>query len=166
MKVLLTLDEKDYTDDMPIFEKHTVRAIIEKNGKYSMQLSGKGEYKIPGGGVEKGETHIQTLMREVEEEVGLVIIPEMVQPIGEILELREDKMCRGQKYICHSYFYKCAVEDKEVPTQMTASEIEKGFRPVWESAGKIVEKNDELLKEKWMKRDTEFMRLLSDGRLV
>ena len=49
--MLLTLDEKDYTDDMPVFEKHTVRAIIEKDGKYSMQRSRKGEYKIPGGGV-------------------------------------------------------------------------------------------------------------------
>lgn len=166
MKMLLTLDEKDYTDDMQVFEKHTVRAIIEKDGKYSMQRSGKGEYKIPGGGVEGGETHLQTLIREVEEEVGLVIIPESVQPIGEILELREDKMCKGQKYVCHSYFYKCKVEDKQVPTRMTASELEKGFQPVWEKLSRIVDNNDKVIKEKWLKRDTEFLRLMLEGKVI
>ena len=48
MERLLTLDIKDYTDDMPVFEKHTVRAIIMRDGKMSMQLSSRGEYKIPG----------------------------------------------------------------------------------------------------------------------
>ena len=52
MERLLTLDLKDYTDDMPVFEKYTVRAIIMRDGRLSMQLSGRGEYKIPGGGVE------------------------------------------------------------------------------------------------------------------
>lgn len=165
MKLLLTLDEKDYTDDMPVFEKKSVRAIIEKDGKYSMQLSRKGEYKIPGGGVEENETFTETLIREVEEEVGLIVKPETIEPIGEILELREDKMCKGQKYVCHSYFYKCEVEEKEIPTRMTASEIEKGFKPVWEKLSRIVSKNDELIKEKWLKRDTEFLRLLLEGKV-
>lgn len=165
MKLLLTLDEKDYTDDMPVFEKKSIRAIIEKDGKYSMQLSRKGEYKIPGGGVEENETFTETLIREVEEEVGLIVKPETIEPIGEILELREDKMCKGQKYVCHSYFYKCEVEEKEIPTRMTASEIEKGFKPVWEKLSRIVSKNDELIKEKWLKRDTEFLRLLLEGKV-
>lgn len=165
MKLLLTLDEKDYTDDMPVFEKKSIRAIIEKDGKYSMQLSRKGEYKIPGGGVEENETFTETLIREVEEEVGLIVKPETIEPIGEILEMREDKMCKGQKYVCHSYFYKCEVEEKEIPTRMTASEIEKGFKPVWEKLSRIVSKNDELIKEKWLKRDTEFLRLLLEGKV-
>ena len=90
MERLLTLDLKDYTDDMPVFEKHTVRAIIMRDGRLSMQLSGRGEYKIPGGGVEGDESHVVALQREVREETGLIILPESVREIGEILELRED----------------------------------------------------------------------------
>ena len=39
MKRLLTLDLKDYTDEMPLFEKHTVRAIILRDGRLLMQRS-------------------------------------------------------------------------------------------------------------------------------
>ncbi|MBQ9900938.1 MAG: NUDIX domain-containing protein [Clostridia bacterium] len=164
MKRLLTLDLKDYTDDMPVFEKHTVRAIILRDGKLSMQLSGSGEYKIPGGGVEGDESHIVTLVREVREETGLLVIPASVKPIGEILELRQDVFQKGVKYICHSYFYFCDVMEQTVPTQMTQSEIAKGFRPVWEYPEVICRENDAVQTQPWQKRDTEFIRMLLDGK--
>lgn len=165
MKLLLTLDEKDYTEDMPVFEKYTVRAIICNGDKFIMQRSRAGEYKIPGGGVEEGESYIETIIREVREEVGLIVKPESITEIGEILEIREDRMCKGQKYVCHSLFYRCEIEEETVPTEMTFSEIEKGFEPVWERLEKIVERNDEIQKENWMKRDTEFLRLLLENKI-
>ena len=165
MERLLTLDLKDYTDDMPVFEKHTVRAIIMRDGRLSMQLSGRGEYKIPGGGVEGDESHVVALQREVREETGLIILPESVREIGEILELREDVFSKGTKYICHSYFYFCDVEDRTVETQMTDSEIAKGFHPIWEYPEVICRVNDAIQTEPWQKRDTEFVRMLLDGRI-
>lgn len=165
MKRLLTLDLKNYTDDMPVVEKHTVRAVILRDGMLAMQQSGKGEYKMPGGGVEGGESHADTLIREVREEMGLLVIPSSIVEIGEILELREDVFSKGNKYICHSYFYFCSVEEKEVPTEMTPSEIQKGFHPVWQTPAEICRINDELQKQEWMKRDTEFIRLLAEDKL-
>lgn len=165
MKMLLILDEKDYTEDMPVFEKYTVRAIIRNGDKFIMQRSKEGEYKIPGGGVEAGESYVDTIIREVREEVGLIVKAESIMEIGEILEIREDRMCKGQKYMCHSLFYSCNVDEKAVPTEMTDSEIEKGFEPVWEKLENIVEENDRLQKESWMRRDTEFLRLLIEGKV-
>ena len=165
MKRLLTLDLKDYTDDMPVFEKHTVRAIILRDGKLSMQLSSSGEYKIPGGGVEGDESHAVTLEREVMEEMGLLVIPESMEEIGEILELRQDVFDKGVKYVCHSYFYFCDVQERTVATHMTASEIAKGFHPVWEYPEVICRVNDAIQTEPWQKRDTEFIRMLLDGRV-
>ena len=159
------MDLKDYTDDMPVFEKYTVRAIIMRDGRLSMQLSGRGEYKIPGGGVEGDESHVVALQREVREETGLIILPESVREIGEILELREDVFSKGTKYICHSYFYFCDVEDRTVETQMTDSEIAKGFHPIWEYPEVICRVNDAIQTEPWQKRDTEFVRMLLDGRI-
>ncbi len=165
MKRLLTLDLKDYTDEMPVFEKHTVRAIILRDGKMSMQLSGIGEYKIPGGGVEGGEDCAVALEREVREETGLLIIPESIEEIGEILEMREDVFNRGVKYICHSYFYFCDVFPETVSTQMTESEVAKGFHPVWEYPEVICRVNDAIQTQAWQKRDTEFVRLFLDGKI-
>ena len=128
MKRLLTMDLKDYSDDMPIFEKHTVRAVIMRDGRLAMQLSRRGEYKIPGGGVEGSESHIATLEREVREETGLIIIPESVVEIGEILELRQDVFNQGTKYICHSYFYFCDVTEQTVETH-DRKRNRKGFSP-------------------------------------
>lgn len=165
MKRLLTLDLMDYTDDMPVFEKHTVRAIIIRDGKICMQLSGIGEYKIPGGGVEGSENHDVALMREVREETGLIIIPGSIEEIGEILEVRQDVFNKGTKYVCHSYFYFCDAEERTVETQMTESEIAKGFHPVWETPEVICRVNDAIQTQKWQIRDTEFIRMLLDGRV-
>ena len=69
-------DEQNYKDTTSVFEKYTIRGIIVRDGKIAMQCSKEGEYKIPGGGMEAGETYVEALAREVKEETGLFIIPE------------------------------------------------------------------------------------------
>ena len=73
MKTLLILDKKDYTEDMPVFEKFSTRAIIIRDGKIATQHGNAGDYKILGGGVEPGEDIHEALIREVQEETGLHI---------------------------------------------------------------------------------------------
>lgn len=163
MKKLFVLDEKNYTDDMPIIERVGVRAIIEKNGLYAMQLSSAGDYKIPGGGVEAGESFVEALIREVREETGLVVVPESIDEIGEVLECREDIFSKGHKYIAHSLFYYCKVEDEVYDTAMTENEIAKGYKPEWEKLDVIIENNEKILKEAWTKRDTLFLKWLKDN---
>mgnify|MGYP003289898049 CR=1 FL=1 len=55
MKLLFTLDSKNYTDDLDIIERFVVRGLSCKNALWAMQKSNNGEYKIPGGGIKKGE---------------------------------------------------------------------------------------------------------------
>ena len=98
MELLFTLDEKNYTNDMPIFERYGVRAIIKQNHKFAMQQGNSGEYKMPGGGVEHGESFHQALIREVREETGLLVKPETIKEIGEVLEIRADIKNKGYKY--------------------------------------------------------------------
>ena len=164
MKRLLLLDTKDYTAERTIYEKCAVRALIMRNGQVAMQQSKSGVYKILGGVVEDGETHEEPLVREVEEEGGLIVRRDTIRPLGYIEERRRDIFELDKIYICYTYFYSCEVEDYEVSLKMTASEIAKGYHLTWATPGHIVQVNSALIEEKWRMRDTEFIKMLAEGR--
>ena len=160
MRTILVMDEKNYTEDMPVFERVGVRAIIKRDGLLAMQQSATGEYKIPGGGMDPGETIEEALAREVREETGLVVIPESMKELGEILEVRRDIFDENTKYIAHSLHFSCEVEEDLVDTAMTESEQQIGFHLAWADIDTIIKTNEALMTEKWQFRDVEFLKWL------
>lgn len=162
MDLLFTLDSKNYTEDMPVFERFGVRALICKDGLFAMQQSKYGDYKIPGGGVEKGETYHEALSREVLEETGLHVIEASIKEIGEVLEVRKDSFNDKQKYIAHSYFYFCEVEDRVSATALTDSEKRFDYKLAWGTLDEIIAKNQEVVKEPWQNRDLKFLMWLRE----
>ena len=158
MQTILILDEKNYTEDMPVFERFVVRALIEKDGLFAMQKGKSGEYKIPGGGMDEGESIASALAREVLEETGLVLIPESMETLGEILEVRRDIFDENLKYIAHSMHFACEVKDEVLETSMTESEKEKGFQLAWVDIDTVIETNERLMTQKWQFRDVEFLK--------
>ncbi|MGL4799976.1 MAG: NUDIX hydrolase [Cellulosilyticaceae bacterium] len=165
MEKLLVLDREDYTDAMPVFEKYAVRAVIIKDGLFAMQQSAAGDYKLPGGTVEVGETFEEALIREVREETGLRVIPSSIKILGEIEEIRQDQFIKGQKYICHSLYYSCQVSNEMTSTQMTLNEQARGYTLQWATSTHIYEHNTRIQKELWTLRDTLFFKLLLDGKI-
>lgn len=165
MKTLLVLDEKNYTADMPVYEKFASRGVILRDGKLAVQKGKAGECKILGGGREPGETPKEALCREVLEESGLFIIKDTIREIGTISEMREDIFEKGIKYVCHTTFYLCEIEDRSTEPHMTQSEIEKGYHLEWITLEEFVRTNEAFLHLQWIKRDTAFVQLMMDGRL-
>ena len=142
MQILLTLDKKDYEEGMPVFEKYSTRGVIIRDGKIATQHGSAGDYKILGGGVEPGEKLEDALIREVGEESGLIVIPESIRPIGEIVERRRDLFEKNKIYVCHSCFFFCDAKEEMTQTHMTESEIEKGFHLEWATAQEIINGNE------------------------
>ena len=163
MKLLACYDSDNYSDTTKLLEKTNIRGIVMLDGKLAMQRDKDGIYKIPGGGMEKGENYVETLARELREEVGLVLLKDSLVELGEITEIRRDIFDADTKYISHSLFFACSVTDERLPITPTASEIKKGYQAVWATPEEIYETNTRLGKEPWIARDTAFIKMLLDG---
>jgi len=162
MRILACFDEKNYADTTKVLEKYNIRGIVMVDGKLVMQKSKIGEYKIPGGGMEAGESYEETLRRELREEVGLVLVEGSMKELGEITEIRKDIFATDTKYISHSLFFTCEVTKERLPITPTASEQKKGYHPAWVTVEEIYETNLRLGKDPWIKRDTAFIKMLLD----
>jgi len=60
--------------DVKAMEERSAGAVVYRqtdNGRIFVLLQNAGRWDFPKGGVEKGETEVQTVLREVEEETGL-----------------------------------------------------------------------------------------------
>ena len=81
MKTLFTMDLKNYKEDWPRSRRDSARAIIRvSDDKLALVYATKlGYYKFPGGGIKPDEDIVAALIREVQEEVGLVVIPDSVK---------------------------------------------------------------------------------------
>lgn len=55
---------------------------LENGAILSTRSKGRDVYYLPGGKREPGETDLETLVREVDEELGVAIVPETVCPFG------------------------------------------------------------------------------------
>ncbi len=83
MRELFVIDKQNYDKNGTVFERPSVRGIIIENNLVAMMHSKKyNYYKLPGGGIENTETHEQTLIREVREESGLVVIHNSIKEFG------------------------------------------------------------------------------------
>lgn len=87
-----------------------VRAVIYKNDLLLMVKSNKGDYKLPGGGLEKGEEHKNTVIREVLEETGYNV-NNVREYLGEVIERNNDTFEEGSYFEMISHYYFCEIDD-------------------------------------------------------
>ncbi len=109
MRTLFEMDTRDYDPNGKAFVRPSVRGIILRNGTVAMVHSIKYDYyKFPGGGMEDEESQTQTLIREVKEESGLVVLPDTIREYGNVSrKQKSDRIGEYEIFIQDNYYYLC-----------------------------------------------------------
>ena len=122
------MDLKDYDENAPRFHRPSVRAIIINNGKLAMVHSLKYDYyKFPGGGAESGESHIDTLIREVSEETGLTVIPDSISEYGYVRRIQKSTYNDNEVFDQENYYYLCDVTGEPASQKLDEYESDEHF---------------------------------------
>ena len=126
MRSLFDIDLKDYDRNGSVFIRPSVRGIIIENGKIGMIHSLKYDYyKFPGGGIEKEESHVQALVREIQEETGLVVVPDTVKEYGFVH--RVQKGDTEDMFVQDNYYYFCEIGSEVLSQHLDDYEAEERF---------------------------------------
>ena len=129
MRLLFEMDKKDYAQCTHAFTRNSARSIIIRDGKVAMIHSLQYDYyKFPGGGIENGENPVEAMIRETQEEAGLVIIPESVKEYGYVHRIQRSDMDATECFIQDNYYYLCRVKDVMVPQQLDDYEAQESYR--------------------------------------
>ena len=158
MKHIGHIDHKSITgEDIDILQKEfrvrqAVRAVImRQDKKIAIVHSSKfNTYKLPGGGVEKEETLVNALKREILEETGLEVI--IQNEIGMVTELRTDFSNFDKGLFQISYIYRANYSKGIASAEYTDSEIEEGFTWKWMELSEVLNHMKSSVTEKYNKR--------------
>ena len=133
MKVLLEISDKEINNglaerfDKPYVLRKAARAVVfNERDEIAFQFVSKHDYyKLPGGGVNQGETIMESLKREIREEVGCEDI-NVIDEIGIIIEYR-DKF----DILQISYCYLAKALGKIHSPKYDKEEIKEGLESLW-----------------------------------
>ena len=169
MKQLFTIDLKDYNPNGKKFYRPSVRGIIfDDNGNIAMIYSQKYHfYKFPGGGIEGGETHLETLTREIKEETGMTLIPDSVKEFGEVLKIQNgDDPNEDTIHVQQNFYYTCKVKDEighqELDDDEKALDFVLKFVPIEEAiAANSAFVSDDPFKKQMAEREKRVLEILT-----
>jgi 8-oxo-dGTP pyrophosphatase MutT (NUDIX family) len=140
MRILATDDYKNYIENGTVGKRPSVRGIIIKAHKIALVHSLKYDYyKFPGGGINEGEKHIDTLIREVAEEAGLVVIRDSIVDYGVVI--RKEKGKYEDLFVQENYYYFCDVQEQLNPQSLDDYEAKEEFALEWVDPQDAIEAN-------------------------
>lgn len=157
----ITIDKKDYEAFSAETYRQAVRGIICRNGKYLLIAGKYGDWKFPGGGMEQGETQLETLTREVREETGFSLVPESARPYLTVHERRAG--LHGEILVMDSYYYFCEIAGEQGAQSLDAYEQEYDYQVHWrdlKTAADAMENVQNTMQVPWVEREQTVMRLL------
>lgn len=166
----ITIDEPNTISYKNTIERIAVRAIIMKNNHILLIQTSRGDFKFPGGGVEKNESYEVCLKREVREETGYIDCIVM-DKIGTIIERKKDEFEEDALFQMISHYYLCdLVSEEKDELQLDAYEAVLDFTPKWVTVDEAIKQNDRLIdkfeQNGWLKRETYVLKQLKEMQSI
>ncbi len=154
------------TRNFPVLNREAVRAVIIKYDKILMVRSNKGDYKLPGGGIEAQEDHVKAIKREVREETGY-LVSKVSNKIGQVFEQKLDQFDSAKIFEMTSHYYTCEIKENiRLSLQLSRSETKLALRPTWISIVDAIKANNQVLNgiqnniNSWVNRESLVLRIL------
>lgn len=169
MEQLFEIDLHDYEEGDAVFSRPSARGIIFKDNKIALVYSKKEKYyKFPGGGIHRDEDKKSALCREVQEEVGLVVIPETIQEFGSVLRRQKSDQSQHTIFEQENFYYTCQVKDEAVEQNLDEYEKEAEFVLQYVELDKAIEVNgrytsDVFFNEIMIKREKRVLEIIKEN---
>ena len=144
-KQIATISDKDFgfTDLEEKADKirFSVRVLLyNEKGEICVIKSEKYDYfQLPGGGIEKGESIIEAVIRETREESGYLM--KNIEAIGYTIEYRES-VRNAHNWKRDISFNFRAIATENVGTSYMEDELAEGFVPIWANINKVAEEQE------------------------
>lgn len=139
--------------------REAARGIIFYNNNILMVSCNKGDYKLPGGGIDAGESYEEALRREVREETGY-IVDSISDMVGIVTERRIDVYDEESIFEMRSYYYVCKITEEKVLQNLDDYEKKIDLKPLWTNLDNAISNNEKILKKQkkdmnlWVNRET------------
>lgn len=141
MRELFTIDKKNYIENGTIGKRPSVRGIIIRGNTIAMMHSLKYDYyKLPGGGIEEGESLEETLIREVKEESGLVVKESSIKEFGMVRRIEKGMI--EDIFIQENYYFLCEAEEKLEEQNLDDYESDERFTLEFVTVEQVLDVNN------------------------
>ena len=128
MRLLFEINLNDYSQCTHTFVRNSARSIIINNKKVAMVHSVQYDYyKFPGGGIEKDESPIDAMIRETQEEAGLIVIPDSVKEYGYVHRIQKSDNDETECFVQDNFYYLCKAENDIVSQCLDDYEAKESY---------------------------------------
>lgn len=152
-----------------VVRREAAKAVVERDGLLLLLVTpASGDHKLPGGGVRPGESHEQTVARELREETGHGLAA-LGPAVLHVVERRADAFDHDAVFEMVSTYYRATVSLGAGATGLDDYERDLGLTAVWIAPAEALRANEALLAAggaaPWTARETEVLRLVLDGEI-
>ena len=144
MNPILTMIDNSVEIPPKMPNRDAVRAVIVSEGKILLMFSERDRmYGTPGGGITLNESKLDTLYRELLEEVGAHKV-RIVEHLGQTEEIRESRSLLGKPIKIVSDYYHVEVLEF-IHASLEEHEEEMGLVPTWVEIDRAIQTNETVL---------------------